>query len=220
MAHGKCSLCPTVGRLKRDWCTKHYQRWRAHGDPLWEPPPRDPSRYDSTGHYLHANSCPSCGNEFLGRTDQVNCSPGCSTRGKKRPGTGLSGEAAPNWGGENVGYWGMHNRVYRERGKADYCVNGCVAKRYDWASLIDEPKTIWDFEAMCRSCHRKFDAKRDRERDGFQGHPCAKLTADIVREARELHARGMSATALARAHGVTPPTMQRAIDGETWGWLT
>lgn len=24
----------------RGWCNKHYKRWRAHGDPLWEPSPR------------------------------------------------------------------------------------------------------------------------------------------------------------------------------------
>jgi HNH endonuclease len=37
MAHGICVLCdaPAVGR---GWCTKHYNRWRRHGDPLWEPP--------------------------------------------------------------------------------------------------------------------------------------------------------------------------------------
>lgn len=37
MTNGTCVLCdaPSVGR---GWCTKHYNRWRRHGDPLWEPP--------------------------------------------------------------------------------------------------------------------------------------------------------------------------------------
>ena len=31
-----CSIedCENGGKLRRGWCNKHYQRWRAHGDPL------------------------------------------------------------------------------------------------------------------------------------------------------------------------------------------
>jgi hypothetical protein len=36
-----CSItnCGEV-RYQRGWCYRHYQRWRDHGDPLWERPPR------------------------------------------------------------------------------------------------------------------------------------------------------------------------------------
>lgn len=30
-----CSICGKSGRLTRGWCGKHYQRWQAHGDPLY-----------------------------------------------------------------------------------------------------------------------------------------------------------------------------------------
>lgn len=49
MAQRKCSI-PSCDGLTgknangssqgsgRGWCSKHYQRWQYHGDPLWEPP--------------------------------------------------------------------------------------------------------------------------------------------------------------------------------------
>lgn len=31
---GNCAICGRYGRLGRQWCLAHYQRWRQHGDPM------------------------------------------------------------------------------------------------------------------------------------------------------------------------------------------
>jgi hypothetical protein len=225
MAHGTCAICGNVGRLKRGWCTKHYQRWRDHDDPLWEPKRRDPSQYDSTGHRLHQKTCPSCDNDFLGRTDQVTCSKSCALRGGPvRGGAGRSAEANSNWRGDDVGYDGMHIRVRKARGKADRCEQCGTTDQslnYDWASLIDKPASVDDFAPMCRSCHRKFDTGRDRQRPGWQGQTWGQrtLTADLVRAAHAARAGGSSVGDLSRRFGVHRDTLRRALNGETWAWL-
>lgn len=38
MADGICTICGGP-HLARGWCAKHYQRWKIHGDPNYEPPP-------------------------------------------------------------------------------------------------------------------------------------------------------------------------------------
>ncbi len=63
------------------------------------------------------------------------------------------------------------------------------------------------------------DARGRRVRGAPRGeaHPAAKLTAEIVREARAAHRSGSASTAaLARKYGVTPVSMARAIAGRTW----
>lgn len=224
MAHGTCSICGTEGTLKRGWCTKHYQRWKAHGDPLWQPLGRDPSQYDSSGHKLYLKTCPGCGGTFRLRSDQTHCSTACALKGKPRPGRVRSGEDNHNWRGEDVGYHGMHIRVRKQRGKADRCERcGAIdpALNYDWASLVDNPRNVDDFEPMCRSCHRKFDAERDRQRPGWQGRQSSriKLTADIVREAKTLRAGGMTYEELAARYGVSAVAISNAVRGKTWGWV-
>lgn len=37
MSDGTCSVCGTVGQLRRSWCNKCWKRWRVHGDPLGRP---------------------------------------------------------------------------------------------------------------------------------------------------------------------------------------
>lgn len=37
MAKGTCVICG-AREMARGWCSKHYSRWKRHGDPLWKPP--------------------------------------------------------------------------------------------------------------------------------------------------------------------------------------
>lgn len=50
-----------------------------------------------------------------------------------------------------------------------------------------------------------------------ESHAKAKLTDALVRELRELKAHGWSGTALAKALGIDPKTVNSAINGTTWG---
>jgi NUMOD4 motif/HNH endonuclease len=58
----------------------------------------------------------------------------------------------------------------------------------------------------------------DRSRNGQRGtaHHAAKLTPEIVREARRRNAAGESKSALAAEYGVAQQTLQHAISGYTW----
>ena len=37
MAKTTCVICG-AREMARGWCSKHYSRWKRHGDPLWKPP--------------------------------------------------------------------------------------------------------------------------------------------------------------------------------------
>jgi len=50
--------------------------------------------------------------------------------------------------------------------------------------------------------------------------PTAKLTPDIVREARRLHAEGATFTELAERFGVSRPGLTNAIRGKSWAHVT
>jgi hypothetical protein len=60
--------------------------------------------------------------------------------------------------------------------------------------------------------------KRNNTMDRQRGEEryCAKLTEQIVREARRLHAAGSSYAALGRLFGVTTGVMRRAVLGKSW----
>ena len=47
-------------------------------------------------------------------------------------------------------------------------------------------------------------------------HPKAKLTAELVAEARQRHSAGESGRSLAREMGITSANMSRLLRGETW----
>lgn len=55
-------------------------------------------------------------------------------------------------------YKKYHMRVYRKRGKATYCINGCIANRYEWSNRTGQYDNIDDYDSMCKPCH----VKRDR----------------------------------------------------------
>lgn len=75
----------------------------------------------------------------------------------------LVGEKNPQWKGDDVGYFGLHNWVKRHLGKAKKCEHCGVinAKKYEWANksrlylrLLD------DWISLCVSCHKKYDSKK------------------------------------------------------------
>ena len=70
------------------------------------------------------------------------------------------------WRGEDAGYQALHLRVESARGKPSLCERCGIADpklRYEWANLTGKYTYITDYERMCVSCHRQFDAARRAE---------------------------------------------------------
>lgn len=67
------------------------------------------------------------------------------------------------WRGEAVGYRAAHSRLHRRLGKASEKLCKCGKRALDWANLTGNFSDLRDYEAMCRSCHRKYDKNRTIE---------------------------------------------------------
>lgn len=69
------------------------------------------------------------------------------------------------WRGDSANYQALHLRVEAARGKPDNC-GRCGRTdsdtRYEWANLTGNYIDVEDYERMCVSCHRYFDADRRR----------------------------------------------------------
>lgn len=73
------------------------------------------------------------------------------------------GENNHMWRGDLAQYQALHLRVESARGKPQRCQSCGIEdpdKRYEWANLTGHYEDTNDYERMCASCHRKFDARR------------------------------------------------------------
>lgn len=136
--------------------------------------------------------------------------------------TRLSGSGHPGWKGRDVGYFGMHDRVRFWRGKADHCIHraaiGCTSQRFQWAHIHDsEPTDIYNYVAMCVTCHRGYDAPmRLAALPRGEAHSSAKLTAALVVEIRGRVANGEKQVSLAREFGVDDSTICNIVKRKIW----
>lgn len=70
------------------------------------------------------------------------------------------GENGPNWRGNKIQYWGLHDWIRSKKGKPQKCeLCGTTKKRqYDWANKTGEYKRVLsDWMRVCVPCHRKHD---------------------------------------------------------------
>jgi len=74
---------------------------------------------------------------------------------------GLSGRENPMWTGDKVTYRGIHQWLYKIRGKPKKCVlcKTTNAEYYDWALKKGKKykRRISHFIRLCRACHVKYD---------------------------------------------------------------
>jgi hypothetical protein len=75
----------------------------------------------------------------------------------------MSGEANCRWAGDDVGYQGLHIRVYNERGPAvDYpCQHAdetCKGPMH-WANISGRYESVDDFMPLCQSHHARYDRR-------------------------------------------------------------
>ena len=71
-----------------------------------------------------------------------------------------------SWRGDNATYKALHYRVYSERGnprECSRCGHSDPESRYEWANLTGNYSDVNDYERMCVSCHRRYDAARRKE---------------------------------------------------------
>lgn len=65
-----------------------------------------------------------------------------------------------NWKGDSVGYFGVHNWVYKIQGRPKICENcgSDTNPKYEWANLSGEYKrNVSDWAQLCYLCHDLID---------------------------------------------------------------
>jgi hypothetical protein len=78
----------------------------------------------------------------------------------KYPLKSRKGKDNPNWLGDSVGYFALHEWVRKWKGKPQVC-ESCgttEAKKYEWANVDHKYRRVLDdYIQMCTKCHRKYD---------------------------------------------------------------
>lgn len=72
------------------------------------------------------------------------------------------GDKHPQWEGDKVGYWGIHDWLIKVFGRADKCENQSCnhkSKKFMWAKLADKEyeRKRENFWKLCASCHVLYD---------------------------------------------------------------
>jgi hypothetical protein len=79
---------------------------------------------------------------------------------------GKTGEKAHQWKGDDVGYFALHQWVYKNKGKPKEC-SFCKTKegKIQWANVSWEYKRdLNDFMPLCVECHRGYDSNFRRQK--------------------------------------------------------
>lgn len=139
-------------RRRLQWCSKHYQRWRKHGDPL-----ALKSRWDD--HELV--SLGSCSVDEC--EDPVLALKLCSKHYQRQQAHGdplvvlKMGPARI----DTDNYSTQHKRVTKDRGqpqRCEHCGTSDPELQYGWAfNHVGDRQNVADYIRLCRSCHWKFD---------------------------------------------------------------
>lgn len=120
--------------------------------------------------------------------------------------------------GLGITYFGQHRRVEAVRGKPRLCED-CGLKdpdtRYDWAfNNTGSRSNPDDYLRLCGPCHRKLDAELLPR---GQAHWKARASEAVVREIRELYAKGgHTYRSLGQRFGLGHVTVKDIVDRKTW----
>lgn len=75
-----------------------------------------------------------------------------------------TGDRNHMWRGSQARYAALHLRVAAARGKPSLCAwCGETEGRFEWANVSGAYEDVSDYERLCCSCHRFYDAGRRRE---------------------------------------------------------
>lgn len=79
---------------------------------------------------------------------------------KKKISEGRLGENNPDWKGDKVKYFGLHNWIRKYKPKPELCEECKDKPPYDVANISGKYKRdINDFRYLCRRCHMKSDGR-------------------------------------------------------------
>lgn len=168
-------------------------------------------RAKSNGTTYTERACEGCGSLAWIRKGRRYCSHSCSALNHR-------GENNPNWVGDAAGYATRHDRLQRIRGEADHCIHrnaiGCTSNRFESAHIHGEdPYDIYSYVPLCKSCHAKYDPKRDQQ---GSKNAQAKLTEEIAAEILCRVSAGESQASLAREYDVSTAAVCKLVHGVTW----
>ena len=100
---------------------------------------------------------------FLGKTHtpEARAKIAHSRMGTKNPMYGKTNEQHPNWKGDDVGYYGLHDWLTARFGQpigCEWCGEDDPEKRYEWANISGEYRRDRDdFVRLCKKCHNDYD---------------------------------------------------------------
>ena len=133
----KCSIenCNDIAICK-SYCSKHYRRWKKYGNP-------------NTKHSMKGKSY----EEIYGNN---------SNKIRKRHSIGmigkLIGDKNPNWKGNDVGYYGIHLWVKKNKKRPKKCSHCKKNKKLVLANKSGKYKRdLKDWIYLCYKCHLKYD---------------------------------------------------------------
>ena len=119
-----------------------------------------------------------------------------------------------NWKGDKVGYFGLHDWVYKNLGQPSKC-SDCgttdLNKRFEWANISGKYKRVLsDWKRLCCSCHKKFDGLFG------ENNPNAKLTEKDVGEIKKLYNSGYCSQKIGKLFNVERHTIWRIVSKRNW----
>jgi len=134
MTDRTCTIAECGSPMKgRGLCNKHLIRLRRHGDPeVRFPNARYACIIDGCEGRHHARGwCVKHWNRWQSTGDPN------SLRPKSNP--VMVGESNPRWGGDGVGYAGVHLRMWRDDPATNYACQHCSASAQSWAYDHSDP---------------------------------------------------------------------------------
>ena len=121
---------------------------------------------DERGRFIKGDKT-NLGRKKPGWSNQTSYKKGDTSWSKLHPDGMPRGESHARWKGDKVTYGALHTWIYRELGKAKYCLfaktlySDC-SKTFSWANISGEYKRdLKDWMQLCMSHHKKYDLRKN-----------------------------------------------------------
>jgi hypothetical protein len=135
------------------------------------------------------------------------------------------GEKNPQWKGNEVGYYALHDWIRRRKIKPELCEDCKNEPPYDLANISGKYlRDINDYKWVCRRCHMLEDGRgkdinlyAPDNRGSKNGQ--SKLNEKKIKKIRGLLDEGINQTVIAKLFNVNRITINDIKSKRRWGWL-